>query len=68
MTCVHPKVDELLGHPLLGAGQCAVLVETFAGAPKTSDWTQGATVRGSLLLAKGTVVDGVYSAIDFACR
>lgn len=64
MPYVYPEVDTLDGHALVGTQQCVVLVQAFAKAPRAADWTQGAAVRGLLLLARGTAiatfVDGVY--------
>ena len=66
MPCVYPEVDDLDGHDLVGTHQCVALVQAFAGAPRTSDWRQGVSVRGKLLLAKGTAIatfeDGVYKS------
>ena len=64
MSYVYANVDDLEGHDLVGTEHCVVLVQTFAGAPRAADWAQGASVRGNLLLAKGTAIatftDGVY--------
>lgn len=64
MPYVYPEVDTLDGHALVGTQQCVSLVQTFTRAPRTADWTQGAPVRGDLLLRKGTAiatfVDGIY--------
>lgn len=66
MPYVYPKVDALDGHDLVGTHQCVALVQAFAHAPLTRDWKQGASVRGQLLLAKGTAIatfeDGVYKS------
>src|ERR1700743_2207043 len=66
MPYVYPEVDDLDGHDLVEASQCVVLVQAFAGAPRTSDWKQGVPVRGKLLLAKGTAIaafaDRVYKS------
>ncbi len=66
MPYVYPKVDDLAGHELVGTHQCVALVQTFAMAPLTRDWKQGRSVRGQLLLAKGTAIatfeDGVYKS------
>ena len=64
MPYVYPNVDDLDGHDLVGSQHCVVLVQTYAKAPKAADWKQGVSVRGKLLLAKGTAIatfaDGVY--------
>ena len=64
MPYVYSEVDKLVDHDLVGNAQCVVLVQTFAKAPRAADWKQGATVRGQLLLVKGTAIatfeDGVY--------
>lgn len=64
MPYVYPEVDDLDGHDLVGTAQCVVLVQTFAGAPRAAGWRQGVSVRGKLLLPKGTAIatfeDGVY--------
>lgn len=48
----------------VGSGQCVAFVQTAAGAPHTSQWRQGARVRGSAV-ASGTAIatfdpDGRY--------
>jgi hypothetical protein len=64
MPYVCPEVDDLDGHDLVGTAQCVVLVQTFAGAPRAAGWRQGVSVRGKLLLPKGTAIatfeNGVY--------
>ena len=66
MPYVCPKVDALDGHDLVGTRQCVALVQAFAHAPLTREWKQGASVRGRLLLVKGTAIatfeDGVYKS------
>ena len=58
------QVEALAGAPKVGSHQCVALVQLKAGAPLTTSWRQGATVRGQTLLAKGTAiatfVDGRY--------
>jgi hypothetical protein len=62
----YPQVDDLDDHELVGSHQCVALVQAFAHAPRTADWKQGVSVRGDLLLAKGTAIatfeDGVYKS------
>lgn len=64
MSYVYALVDDLEDSPLLGSHQCVALVQIKAGAPHTSAWREGASVRGSLTLARGTAiatfVDGKY--------
>lgn len=66
MPYIYPKVDNLADHDLVGTHQCVALVQAFARAPLTRQWKQGASVRGQLLLAKGTAIatfeDGVYKS------
>ena len=66
MPYVYSEVDKLDGHDLVGTHQCVALVQTFTEAPRTSKWKQGISVRGKLLLAKGTAIatfeDGVYKS------
>jgi hypothetical protein len=48
---------------VVGSGQCVAYVEAAAGAPLTSQWTQGAVVRGADLpsgTAIATFVNGSY--------
>ena len=64
MPYVYPDVDVLNEHDLVGNHQCVVLVQTYTNAPRAANWRQGASVRGHLLLAKGTAiatfVDAMY--------
>ena len=64
MPYVYPEVDKLDGHDLVGTAQCVALVQAYAAAPRAAAWKQGVSVRGKLLLAKGTAIatfeDGVY--------
>ena len=66
MPYVYPEADDLAGHELVGSQQCVALVQAFTKAPRTREWKQGASVRGNLLLAKGTAIatfeDGVYKS------
>lgn len=66
MSYVYSKVDDLDGHDLVGTHRCVALVQAYAQAPRTSQWKQGVSVRGRLLLAKGTAIatfeDGVYKS------
>ncbi len=66
MPYVYSEVDGLDGHELVGTHQCVALVQAFARAPRTFDWKQGVSVRGRLMLAKGTAIatfeDGVYKS------
>lgn len=66
MPYVYSKADDLNGHELVGTQQCVALVQAFAKAPRTLAWKQGQSVRGNLLLAKGTAIatfeDGVYKS------
>ncbi len=66
MPYVYSEVDDLDGHDLVGTHQCVALVQGFTDAPRTADWKQGVSVRGKLLLAKGTAIatfeDGVYKS------
>jgi hypothetical protein len=66
MPYIYPKADDLEGHDLVGTRQCVALVQAFAKAPLTREWKQGRSVRGELLLAKGTAIatfeDGVYKS------
>lgn len=66
MSYVYPAVDGLDDHDLVGTHQCVALVQAFAHAPRTANWKQGVSVRGDLLLAKGTAIatfeDGVYKS------
>ncbi len=66
MPYVYPEADGLDGHDLVGTHQCVALLQAFTEAPRTSEWKQGVSVRGRLLLAKGTAIatfeDGVYKS------
>jgi hypothetical protein len=53
---IYAKVDDLEGSDLVGTAQCAVLVEHYAKAPKTGQWTEGEAVRGNLTIVKGTAI------------
>lgn len=64
MPFVYSDAADLEGKDLVGNGQCVVLVQTYTKAPRAANWKQGVSVRGNLLLAKGTAIatfaDGVY--------
>jgi hypothetical protein len=64
MSYVYAEVDHLDGQALVGTAQCVVLVQSYTEAPRAADWKQGVSVRGHLLLPKGTAIatfeDGVY--------
>lgn len=67
MAYVYAQVDSLVTVPPtanVGTGHCVPLVQQYARAPHTSQWKQGATVKGMTGLAKGTAiatfVDGKY--------
>jgi hypothetical protein len=64
MSYVYAKVDDLDGKPLVGSKQCVAIVQVYANAPNTSQWTQGVQAKGNTQLAKGTAlatfVDGKY--------
>lgn len=64
MPYVYENPESLEGDKLVGTHQCVALVKEFARAPATALWREGATVKGNLLLKKGTViatfVDGKY--------
>lgn len=66
MPYVYPEAAGLDGHDLVGTHQCVALVQAFTKAPRTSDWKQGARVRGLLLLTRGTAIatfeDGIYKS------
>jgi hypothetical protein len=49
------------GRPLIGDGQCAVLVEELSGAPRTSHWRRGQKVRGASIRT-GTAIATFNSA------
>ncbi|WP_425228165.1 BPSL0067 family protein [Sphingomonas sp.] len=53
---VYTDVDDLEATDKVGSGQCVVLVQHYAAAPVTSQWREGAAVRGQALLAKGTAI------------
>jgi len=66
MPYVYAEAGGLDGHELVGTHQCVALVQAYTRAPRTSEWKQGACVRGDLLLAKGTAIatfeGGVYKS------
>lgn len=41
---------------LVGDGQCVALVQHCAGAPHTSTWRKGESVRGNLSIQPGTAI------------
>jgi hypothetical protein len=69
MSYVYPDVDTLPGLPAIGSQQCVALVEYYAKAPAPAAtcWREGAAVKGSQTLAKGTAiatfVDGRYPSL-----
>ncbi|KQO26855.1 hypothetical protein ASF11_04070 [Acidovorax sp. Leaf76] len=56
MPYVYEDPESLAGGKLVGTHQCVALVKHYARAPATSLWREGATVKGNLLLTKGTVI------------
>lgn len=64
MSYIYENPESLEGEPLVGTHHCVALVKHYAKAPPTSLWKEGSTVKGQLLLKKGTViatfVDGKY--------
>ena len=56
MPYVYEKVNSLEGTDKVGSHQCAVLVQWYAKVPKMKFWKQGAIVRGSNTIIKGTAV------------
>ncbi len=64
MPYVYPAAEDLEGDDFVGNHQCVVLVQTCTKAPRAADWKQGVSVRGNLLLPRGTAIatftDGVY--------
>lgn len=64
MPYVYPDVEGLEDHKLVGNAQCVVLVQAFTSVPRAANWKQGVSVRGNLLLPKGTAIatfeDGAY--------
>ena len=55
MYCCRVPSSYIL-KPLIGNGQCAVLVQSLTGAPLTRYWRKGKTVRGLLTLSVGTAI------------
>jgi hypothetical protein len=60
----YAKVDTLINQPVYGDGNCALMVQHFAGLPHHSKWRQGAHVVEQSYIPPGTpiatFVDGVY--------
>jgi hypothetical protein len=61
MAYTYKDYSKLVGKPLVDdghgnyKGECVSLVKRYAGAPQTSKWKPGKTVRGSSITA-GTVI------------
>lgn len=64
MPCVYSDAEKLATKPLVGTKQCVALIKQFTSAPPTAMWKAGKSVKGNVLLAKGTAiatfVDGKY--------
>jgi hypothetical protein len=64
MAYIYSSVDSLEGTAKVGTKHCVVLVQHYANAPRTSQWTEGAKVKGNTTIVKGTAiatfVGGVY--------
>lgn len=60
----YAKVDTLVNKPIYGDGNCALMVQHFAGLPHHSKWRQGAHVVVQTYIPPGTpiatFVDGQY--------
>jgi hypothetical protein len=64
MSYIYDEIDALENTELVGSHQCVALVQHYARAPQSTLWKAGGTVKGNLLIAKGTAiatfVDGKY--------
>lgn len=56
MPFVYSDAEKLATKPLVGTKQCVALVKQYTSAPPTVMWKEGKSVKGNLLLAKGTAI------------
>lgn len=67
MPYVYEEAETLEKLPTVGSKQCVALVKQYAKAPATSLWKEGSSVKGNLLLRKGTAIatfiNGKYQSL-----
>jgi len=56
MSYVYDNPESLDGQQRLGTHQCVALIKHYAKAPAASLWREGASVKGNMLLKKGTAI------------
>jgi len=56
MSYIVSNVDALDQTDLVGSHSCVALVQHYAKVPNTALWREGKTVKGNLLVAKGTAI------------
>ena len=53
---IYSKVLDLEGTAKVGSGECAALVQHYAGAPLAASWRAGPAIRGAHNVAVGTAL------------
>ena len=56
MAYICSDPEKYRGQPVVGGGQCVELVVKACGAPPSSSWSQGAKVKSSAPLLRGTAI------------
>jgi hypothetical protein len=56
MSYIYDNPESLAKQPLVGTHHCVALVKHYARAPASSLWREGASVKGNMLLKKGTAI------------
>lgn len=56
MPYVYDNPESLDGQDRVGTHQCVALIKHYAKAPAASLWKEGASVKGNMLLKKGTAI------------
>jgi hypothetical protein len=52
----YEDAEKLVDLPTVGTKQCVALIKEYAKAPPTSLWKEGKSVKGYMLLKKGTAI------------
>lgn len=56
MPYIYERAESLEKLPAVGTRQCVALIKNYTKAPPSSLWKAGGTVKGNLLLKKGTAI------------
>jgi hypothetical protein len=53
---IYPLAEKLIGKAMVGSHHCAILVQTYAGAPLAVTWRPGEKVAGNTSIHPGTAI------------